>query len=171
MIAANGSKSCGAAIPRPAARFTRLPAVEQVQPTSGDVVPVEVAPHLDVRVAVEPVDVDLSVTVADVDEDRTVGHLLELLRAQYPVEPGSGHDDARPCRAASSSGGDAAAVVLGLDRSHGVEIDDRDTRPQVAGAQCDPLPHGSEPDDDDLAPVERQASDSVNAGHVSTPTW
>jgi hypothetical protein len=33
------------------------------------------------------------------------------------------------------------------------------------------LPHGSEPDHDDLATVERQAGDRVKAGHVSTPTW
>ena len=35
----------------------------------------------------EPVDVDFAITVADVDENRAVGDLRQLLLTQHPVEP------------------------------------------------------------------------------------
>ena len=137
--------------------------IEQMQPSAGDVVSVEMAPHLYTRMPVEPVDVDLSVAVADVDEDRAVGHVPELLGSQHAIEPGGGHYDARlPQRVGER--GDTAAVVLGLDRAHRVEIDDRDARAQVSRPQCDALAHRSEADHDDLAAIERQSGDRGERG-------
>ena len=78
-----------------------------------------------------------------------------MLRTQYPVESGGGHDDARLSYGVVKVC-DSTAVVLGLDQPHGVEIDNGDARPEVAGAQCDPLAHGPEPDHHDLATVERE---------------
>ena len=44
---------------------------------------------------VEPVDVDFAIAVADVDEDRAVGDLRQLLLAQHAVEPRGSDDYAR----------------------------------------------------------------------------
>ena len=60
--------------PQPGREVHETAAVEQVQPAPGDRVALEVASNLDVRVPVHPVDVDLAIAVADVDQDRAVGH-------------------------------------------------------------------------------------------------
>ena len=56
-------------------------------------------------------------------------------------------------------GRDAAAVVLGLDHRTGSRSTTVTLAPRSRARQRDSLPHGSEPDHDDLATVERQAGD------------
>ena len=109
-----------------------------------------------VGVLIQPVDVDLTVAVADVHEDRAVGEALDLCRSDDAIETGRGDN-----HAGSTNGvievGDAAAVVLRLDQPNRVEVDHRDVGAQIAGAQRNALTDGAEPDHDDLAAVQRQA--------------
>ena len=82
---------------------------------------------------IQPVDIDLTVAVADVHEDRAVGEALDLCRSDHAIETGR-----RDNRAGSTNGvievGHAAAVVLRLDQADWVEVDHRDVGTQIAGA-------------------------------------
>ena len=75
-------------------------------------------------VLIQPVDVDLTMAVTDVHEDRPVGEALDLCRSHHAIETGRGDNHAR-----SPNGiievGDAAAVMLRLDQSNRVEVDNR----------------------------------------------
>ena len=156
MIAAKGSNSCGAAGAQTGRQVHEAAPVEQMHASAVHLIPFEMSTQVGVGVLIQPVDVDLTVAVADVHEDRAVGEALDLCRSDHAVETGRGDD-----HAGSANGvievGDAAAVVLRLDQPNRVEVDHRDVGAQIAGAQRNALTNGAEPDHDDLAAVQRQA--------------
>lgn len=121
------------------------------------------SPYLDATMSVEPVDVDLAIAVADVHEDHTVGDVGKPVRTQNTVDPGRRDDHARDADGVVE-GGDTAAVVLCLHEPHGVQIDDRDDRAEVACPGGDALPDRPEPDHYDFASVERESRDRGEGG-------
>ena len=158
MIAAKGSNSCGAASAQTGRQVDEAAPVEQMHAAAVHVVALEMSTQVDVGVPIQPVDVDLTVAVPDVHEDRAVGEALDLRRSDDAIETGRGDH-----HAGSANGvvevGDPAAVVLRLDRPNRVEVDHRDVGAEIAGAQRNALTNGAEPDHDDLAAVQRQARD------------
>ena len=57
-------------------------------------IPFEMSTQVGVGVLIQPVDVDLTVAVADVHEDRAVGEVLDLCRSDHAIEPGRGDNHA-----------------------------------------------------------------------------
>jgi len=85
--------------------------VEQMHASAVHFIPFEMSTQVGVGVLIQPVDVDLTVAVADVHEDRAVGEALDLCRPDDAIETGRSDN-----HAGSTNGvievGDAAAVVL-----------------------------------------------------------
>ena len=111
--------------------------VEQMHASAVHFIAFEMSMQVGVGVLIQPVDVDLTVAVADVHEDRAVGEALDLCRSDYAIETGRGDN-----HAGSTNGvievGDAAAVVLRLDQPNRVEVDHRDVGAQIAGRSATP---------------------------------
>ena len=74
----------GSADPEPGGEVDQAAPIEQVHPPTVELVALEVSSNRGARMTVEPVDVDLAVAVADVDEDRAVGDLRQLLARPAP---------------------------------------------------------------------------------------
>src|SRR5262249_44773648 len=89
-------------------------AVEQIHASVVHLESLEVSTQVAVRMLIQPVDIDLTVAVADVDEEDAVGQALDLCRSDHAVETGRGHDHARRARSVVEAGY-TAAVMLRLD--------------------------------------------------------
>ena len=85
----------GSADPEPGCEVDQAAPIEQEHPPTVELKALEMSSNWSARMTVEPVDVDFSIAVADVDEDRAVGDLRQLLLTQHAVEPSGSDDHAR----------------------------------------------------------------------------
>src|SRR5262249_4639440 len=89
-------------------------AVEQIHASAVHLVPFEVATQVGAGMLIPPVDIDLTVAVANVHEDRAIGEALDLSRSDHAIETGRSDDHAGSTNSVVEVGY-AAAVVLRLD--------------------------------------------------------
>lgn len=137
--------------------------VEQEQLAAADRVAVDMALHAPPLMAVQPVDIDLAVAVADIEDDGAVAALHEFRRAENAVAAGRRHDDIGLGKRRTKRQAPAAEMHR-LQLADRVALGHGDDRPEVPRPLGDAAADRPEADDEDPPAEQRQPGDAPKSG-------